>query len=68
MDSHLVDINVKYHQKYHYGCLLLAAGDPSYSLIMGQHAESAGRGLRNWLMKRQHKHKAVYFISMKVKS
>jgi hypothetical protein len=22
-----------------YGCLLLAAGDPSYSLIMGQHAE-----------------------------
>jgi hypothetical protein len=39
MDSHLVDINVKYHQKYHYGCLLLAAGDPSYSLIMGQHAE-----------------------------
>jgi hypothetical protein len=39
-----------------YGCLLLAAGDPSYSLIMGQHGESAGRGLRNWLMRRQHKH------------
>jgi hypothetical protein len=40
-----------------YGCLLLAIlGDPSYSLIMGQHVESAGRGLRNWLMSRQHKH------------
>jgi hypothetical protein len=53
---------------FFYGCLLLTAGDPSYRPIMGQHAESAGRGLRNWLMKRQHKQKAVYSISMKVKS
>jgi hypothetical protein len=31
-----------------YGCQLLAIlADPSYSLIMSQHVESAGRGLRN---------------------
>jgi hypothetical protein len=35
-----------------YDCLFLAiSGDPSYSLILGQHLESAGRGLRNWLMR-----------------
>ena len=35
-----------------YGFLHLAIlGDPSYSLILGQHAESAVRGLRNWVMR-----------------
>ena len=35
-----------------YDCLFLAIlGDPSYSLILGQHAESAVRGLRNWVMR-----------------
>ena len=35
-----------------YDCLLLAIlGDPSYSLILVQHVENAGRGLRNWLIK-----------------
>jgi hypothetical protein len=39
-----------------YDCLLLAIlGDPSYSLILGQHVESAGRGIRNWLMRGQYK-------------
>jgi hypothetical protein len=50
-----MDINVEYYQGFHLW-LSTPAGDPSYSLIMGQHAESADRGLRNWLMKRQHKH------------